>query len=76
MLGTLSSSAAGRDILNRHKIYEVLFPISVMKGRDDLSNLVIKSLDYNMYFYSSFPSIHSPLPIIPASISAWGISIF
>jgi rapamycin-insensitive companion of mTOR len=48
LLGTLSSSPAGLDILNKHKVFEHLSPMSVLQGRDDLSHPIMTSLDYNM----------------------------
>jgi rapamycin-insensitive companion of mTOR len=48
MLGTLSSSSAGIKLLNKYKVFEYLMPLSVMPGREDLSHLIMTSLDYNM----------------------------
>mmetsp|Transcript_15192 Transcript_15192/g.45499 ORF Transcript_15192/g.45499 Transcript_15192/m.45499 type:complete len:1087 (+) Transcript_15192:76-3336(+) len=48
MLGTLSSSERGLDVLRKHKIFEMLAPLSSMQGRDDLSHLIMTSLDYNI----------------------------
>ena len=48
MIGTLSSCQAGLQLLGHHKIFEYLPPLSVMPGREDLSHLIMTSLDYNM----------------------------
>jgi rapamycin-insensitive companion of mTOR len=48
MLGTLSSSDRGLDVLRKYKIFEMLAPLSSMQGRDDLSHLIMTSLDYNI----------------------------
>eukprot|EP01102_Stenamoeba_stenopodia_P001967 TRINITY_DN11778_c0_g1_i1.p2 TRINITY_DN11778_c0_g1~~TRINITY_DN11778_c0_g1_i1.p2 ORF type:complete len:1167 (-),score=309.88 TRINITY_DN11778_c0_g1_i1:109-3609(-) len=48
IIGTLSSSTAGLEILNKHKVFEQLSPMSVLPGRDDLSHPIMTSLDYNM----------------------------
>lgn len=47
-IGELSSTTAGIDILKTHKVFNWLAPISVLPDRDDLCNLIIKNLDYNI----------------------------
>jgi len=48
MIGTLSSSQSGLVLLSKHKIFEYLSPLSVKPGREDLSHLIMTSLDYNL----------------------------
>lgn len=48
MIGTLSSSQSGINLLNHFKLFEHLSPLSQMPGREDLSHLIMTSLDYNV----------------------------
>jgi hypothetical protein len=43
------SHPAGLEILQKHKVFDFLGPMSVMPGRDDLCHLIMTSLDYNVY---------------------------
>ncbi|KYR02655.1 cytosolic regulator of adenylyl cyclase [Tieghemostelium lacteum] len=48
MLGTLSSNLLGLEILARNNIFDYIKPLSELPGRDDLSHLIMTSLDYNV----------------------------
>lgn len=48
MIGTLSSSPRGLEILNKFKIFKYLIDLCELPGRDDLTNLIMTSLDYNL----------------------------
>lgn len=49
MLGVLSSSKRGQDLLEQKDIFNVLYPLSEGKtGRDDVAKLIVTSLDYNL----------------------------
>jgi len=48
MLGTLSSSPRGLEILGKFQVFKYLIELSELQGRDDLCNLIMTSLDYNM----------------------------
>lgn len=48
MVGTLSSSLRGSEILEKFKIFKELIELSELPGRDDLCNLIMTSLDYNI----------------------------
>eukprot|EP01113_Clastostelium_recurvatum_P028085 TRINITY_DN3400_c0_g1_i6.p1 TRINITY_DN3400_c0_g1~~TRINITY_DN3400_c0_g1_i6.p1 ORF type:complete len:774 (+),score=142.03 TRINITY_DN3400_c0_g1_i6:4056-6377(+) len=48
LLGTLSSTTYGLAIMARNKIFDYLKPMSELPGRDDLSDLIMRSLDYNV----------------------------
>ena len=48
-IGLLSGSEPGRQVLQKHRVFEVLLPLSTLESRDDLSNVVIKNLEYNSY---------------------------
>jgi hypothetical protein len=47
--GTLSSTQFGLEIMARNKLFDYLKPMSELPHRDDLSHLIMTSLDYNMY---------------------------
>lgn len=49
MLGTLSSTVRGLEILQKYKIFKYLIDLSELQGRDDLCHLIMTSLDYNVY---------------------------
>ena len=51
MLGTLSSSPRGLEILNKFNVFKYLLDLTEIQGRVDLSHLIMTSLDYNMYIY-------------------------
>jgi rapamycin-insensitive companion of mTOR len=48
MLGTLSSTSRGLEIMKKLKIFNYLRPMIDLQGRDDLSFLILTSLDYNI----------------------------
>lgn len=48
MLGTLSSSTRGHEVLAKFKIFTYLIELCEIQGRDDLSNPIMTSLDYNL----------------------------
>ncbi|EGC39137.1 cytosolic regulator of adenylyl cyclase [Dictyostelium purpureum] len=48
MLGTLSSNLLGLEILARNNIFDYIKPLAELPGRDDLSHLIMTSLDYNV----------------------------
>jgi rapamycin-insensitive companion of mTOR len=47
ILGVLTKTKPGVEILNKHKIFNHLVPCAVLPGRDGLSNMIVESLDYN-----------------------------
>lgn len=47
MIGILSESKLGLDLIVKMNIFDWLTPLSTMPGRDDLSNLIIKLLKYD-----------------------------
>eukprot|EP00004_Rigifila_ramosa_P013527 TRINITY_DN3004_c0_g1_i1.p1 TRINITY_DN3004_c0_g1~~TRINITY_DN3004_c0_g1_i1.p1 ORF type:complete len:1085 (-),score=258.97 TRINITY_DN3004_c0_g1_i1:103-3207(-) len=48
LLGTLSSHARGLELMQKFKIWSQLYPMSELQGREDLSRLIVTSLDYNV----------------------------
>eukprot|EP01132_Coremiostelium_polycephalum_P001142 gene1142-1449_t len=48
MLGTLSSNLLGLEIMARNNIFDYIKPLAELPGRDDLSHLIMTSLDYNV----------------------------
>eukprot|EP01104_Vermistella_antarctica_P020383 TRINITY_DN869_c5_g1_i1.p1 TRINITY_DN869_c5_g1~~TRINITY_DN869_c5_g1_i1.p1 ORF type:complete len:770 (+),score=198.04 TRINITY_DN869_c5_g1_i1:303-2312(+) len=48
LLGSLSSSAPGIQIIEKFKMFDYLSPMSLLPNRDDLSRLIMTSLDYNL----------------------------
>ncbi|EGG19480.1 cytosolic regulator of adenylyl cyclase [Cavenderia fasciculata] len=48
MLGTLSSNLLGLEIMSRNHIFDYIKPLAELPGRDDLSHLIMTSLDYNV----------------------------
>lgn len=46
-IGLLTSNDSGRSILDHHRIFDVLIPLSLLHARDDLSNVVVRNLEYN-----------------------------
>ncbi len=49
MLGSLSSSQRGIEILLQSQIFKYLMDLAEVQSRVDLSHLIMTSLDYNMY---------------------------
>jgi len=47
MLGTLSSSPRGLEVLGKFQVMKLLIDLAELQGRDDLSHLIMTSLDYN-----------------------------
>ena len=49
MLGVLSSSKRGQDLLEQKELFNVLYPLTDgNNGREDLAKLIVTSLDYNL----------------------------
>ncbi|ELR24886.1 cytosolic regulator of adenylate cyclase [Acanthamoeba castellanii str. Neff] len=48
MLGTLSSTERGLELMKKFKIFNYLKSMTELQGRDDLSFLILTSLDYNI----------------------------
>jgi hypothetical protein len=48
MLGTLSSSPRGLEVLSKFQVFKYLIESAELPGRDDLCHLIMTSLDYNM----------------------------
>lgn len=50
MIGTLSSSQRGIEVLNKWNIFQHIIPLSntAASGRDDLCHMIMSSLDYNI----------------------------
>eukprot|EP01117_Protostelium_nocturnum_P011476 TRINITY_DN4163_c0_g1_i2.p1 TRINITY_DN4163_c0_g1~~TRINITY_DN4163_c0_g1_i2.p1 ORF type:complete len:1169 (+),score=280.38 TRINITY_DN4163_c0_g1_i2:189-3695(+) len=48
MLGILSSSTRGLEVLKKQKLFLLMVELSELNGRDDLVNLIMTSLDYNV----------------------------
>ena len=47
MLGTLSKTKRGLEVLNKHKVFDYLPLLAALPSRDDICNLIIQNLDYN-----------------------------
>eukprot|EP01114_Cavostelium_apophysatum_P016624 TRINITY_DN4775_c0_g1_i1.p1 TRINITY_DN4775_c0_g1~~TRINITY_DN4775_c0_g1_i1.p1 ORF type:complete len:1113 (-),score=304.93 TRINITY_DN4775_c0_g1_i1:63-3401(-) len=47
MLGTLSSTPRGLEVLMKFGVFKPLIELSELQGRDDLCHLIMTSLDYN-----------------------------
>ncbi|KNC51424.1 pianissimo A [Thecamonas trahens ATCC 50062] len=49
MLGVLSSTKRGQDLLEQKELFNVLYPLTDgARGREDLAKLIVTSLDYNL----------------------------
>lgn len=49
MLGTLSQSNSGMEILTKNQVFDYLIPLSQLEGRHDLCTITIETLDYNSH---------------------------
>jgi uncharacterized membrane protein YgcG len=47
LLGVLSRTERGQEVLRRHRLYKYLIKLCELEGRDDLVHLILTSLDYN-----------------------------
>jgi hypothetical protein len=47
LLGVLSRTERGQDVLRHHRLYKYLVKLCDIDGRDDLIHLILTSLDYN-----------------------------
>jgi rapamycin-insensitive companion of mTOR len=47
LLGILSRSERGQELLHHHRLYKYLVKLCDIDGRDDLIRLILTSLDYN-----------------------------
>lgn len=66
-LGTLSSCEQGLDLMKKFKIFNYLRSMTELQGRDDLSFLILTSLDYNMYSFFLFPLLVHEAKITPGA---------
>lgn len=59
MLGVLSKSPEGLKLLEKAKIFTLLYHLSDLRGRDDIITAAIGNLDYQMLAYSGLLSWRS-----------------